>query len=286
MFSAPRISSFPVDAVVLLAYKLRSQNAKERAADPMPDFILTEIKEQTAIITLNRPDVLNAWHAEMRNDLRDALLAFDADPDVRAIVLTGTGNRSFSAGQDLNETKTFDPDRAEAWIGEWRALYGTIRSLSKPLIAALNGLAAGSAFQVALLCDVRIAHAGVTMGQPEIKSGIASNLGPWIMREHLGLSRTVELTLSGRMMDAEECVNIGILHKLVPEEDVLSAALAVAVDLGEKPPVAMRLTKRWFAEMTQAGFDEAMDAGVRNQRESYTTDEPTRMMEAFLARRK
>lgn len=272
----------------LLAYKLHLLNANKntQAADSMTDFILTEIKDQTAIITLNRPDVLNAWHTEMRNELREALRGFDADPNVRAIILTGTGTRAFSAGQDLNETKTFDPDRAEVWIGEWRELYGTIRGLTKPLIAALNGLAAGSAFQVALLCDVRIAHKGITMGQPEIKSGIASNLGPWIMREHLGLSRTVELTLSGRMMEAEECAEIGILHRLVPEEEVLSEALAVAADLGEKPPVAMRLTKRWFSEMTQAGFDEAMDAGVRSQRESYNTDEPTRMMEAFLARRK
>ncbi len=87
-------------------------------------------------------------------------------------------------------------------------------------------------------------------------------------------------------MPAEECKEMGILHQLVPEENVLSEALAVAADLGEKPPVAMRLTKRWFAEMTQAGFDEAMDAGIRNQRESYSTDEPGRMMEAFLARRK
>ena len=251
----------------------------------MTEFILTDTRDQTAIITLNRPEVLNAWHTEMRNELRSALTAFDEDPDIRAIILTGTGDRAFSAGQDLNETKTFDPDRAEAWIGEWKDLYGTIRGLTKPLIAALNGLAAGSAFQVALLCDIRIGHEGVTMGQPEINSGIASNLGPWIMREHLGLSRMIELTLSGRMMSAAECVSYGLIHRLVTPGLVMVEALKTAEELAEKPPVAMRLTKRWFAEMTQAGFDEAMDAGVRSQRESYGTDEPARMMEAFLTRR-
>lgn len=252
----------------------------------MAQFILTDIRDQTAIITLNRPEVLNAWHTEMREELHAALKMFDDDPAVRAIVLTGAGDRAFSAGQDLNETKTFDPDRAEAWIGEWRELYGTIRSLTKPLIAALNGLAAGSAFQVALLCDIRVGHEGVTMGQPEINFGIASNLGPWIMREHLGLSRMVELTLSGRMMSAAECSGYGLIHRMVTPGLVLIEALKVAEELAEKPPVAMRLTKRWFAEMIQAGFDEAIDAGVRNQRESYSTDEPARMMEAFLARRK
>lgn len=252
----------------------------------MTQFILTDIREQTAIITLNRPEVLNAWHTEMRDELRTALITFDENPAVRAIVLTGAGDRAFSAGQDLNETKTFDPDRAEAWIGEWRALYSTIRGLTKPLIAALNGLAAGSAFQVALLCDIRIGHEGITMGQPEINSGIASNLGPWIMREHLGLSRMVELTLSGRMMSATECAGLGLIHRMVTPGLVLIEALKVAEELAQKPPVAMRLTKRWFAEMTQPGFDGAMDAGVRNQRESYGTDEPVRMMEAFLARRK
>lgn len=257
----------------------------KKAAEHMTDFILTDIREQTAIITLNRPEVLNAWHTQMREDLKTALKLADDNPEVRAIILTGAGDRAFSAGQDLNETKTFDPDRAEAWIGEWRELYGTIRSLTKPLIAALNGLAAGSAFQVALLCDFRIGHEGVTMGQPEINSGIASNLGPWIMREHLGLSRTIELTLSGRMMSAVECAGLGIIHRLVTPGLVMIEAIKVAEELAGKPPVAMRLTKRWFAEMTQSGFDEAMDAAIRNQRESYSTDEPARMMEAFLTRK-
>ncbi|MEM7427019.1 MAG: enoyl-CoA hydratase/isomerase family protein [Pseudomonadota bacterium] len=252
----------------------------------MGEFLQTETDGQTGIITLNRPEVLNAWHKPMREELLTALEAFDRDDAIRAIILTGTGDRAFSAGQDLNETKTFDPDRAEAWIGEWRELYGTIRALTKPLIAALNGLAAGSAFQVALLCDIRIAHPGISMGQPEINSGIASNLGPWIMREHLGLSRTVELTLSGRMMPADECRAIGLIHRMVEAGEVMPEALRVAEELGAKAPVAMRLTKRWFREMTQSGFDEAMNAGVRNQRESYETDEPARMMAAFLAKRK
>lgn len=170
----------------------------------MQDFVLLAREAEVTVLTLNRPEVLNAWHRPMREALLTALDACEADPNCRAIVLTGAGERAFGAGQDLNETKTFDEDRAEEWIEEWRALYLRIRTLSKPLICALNGLAAGSAFQVALLCDIRVGHDGSKMGQPEINSGIASSLGPWIMREMLGLSRTTELVLTGRMMSGEE----------------------------------------------------------------------------------
>ena len=251
----------------------------------MPPFILSHTEGRVAVITLNRPEVLNAWHAPMRKMLLAALDAAEADQAVRAIVLTGTGDRAFGAGQDLNETKTFDPDRAELWMGEWETLYDRLRALSKPLVVALNGLAAGSAFQVALLGDIRVGHDGVTMGQPEINAGIASVTGPWIMKEMLGLSRTIELTLTGRMMDAAECHAAGLIHQLVPRDQVMPAAMALAHELADKAPVAMRLNKARFREITEAGFRECMQAGIRTQREAYATGEPARMMEKFLAER-
>src|SRR5205814_8704277 len=115
-------------------------------------------------------------------------------------------------------------------------LYALIRALSTPLIAALNGVAAGSAFQVALLCDFRIGHSGVRMGQPEINSGIASTTGPWIMREMIGIARTIDLTLTGRMMDAEECFALGIINRLVAPDEVLPASITFAEVLAAKPP--------------------------------------------------
>jgi enoyl-CoA hydratase/carnithine racemase len=248
-------------------------------------MVLSEIRGAVGVVTLNRPEVLNAWNAEMRSQLVEAFDAMEANEAVRAVILTGVGDRAFGAGQDLNETKTFDPDRAELWIGEWERLYTRIRSLSKPIVAALNGVAAGSAFQVALLCDIRIGHAGVTMGQPEINSGIASTTGPWIMREIIGLGRTIDLTLTGRMMDADECVRIGVMNRMVPKENVMSEAFALASDLATKPPVAMRLNRQRFREVTEAGFRDCLAAGIRNQREAYATGEPARMMEEFLAKR-
>jgi enoyl-CoA hydratase/carnithine racemase len=251
----------------------------------MPEFILAERRGGVGLITLDRPDVYNAWHQPMRQELMAALEAFEADAEVRALVLTGAGEAAFSAGQDLGETMSFDPDRAVEWIVEWEELYGLVRSLSKPIVAALNGVAAGSAFQVALLCDFRIAHDGVKMGQPEIDSGIASTTGPWIMREMIGLARTIDLTLTGRMMEAAECREIGIVNRIVPKGDLLAAALALAEELGRKPPHAMRLNRQRFREMTEAGFRDCLEAGMRIQRESFATGEPARMMEAFFAER-
>lgn len=251
----------------------------------MPQFIKIDLDGDVSVVTLNRPEVLNAWHSAMRIEIAEAMQRLNADASVRAIVLTGAGDRAFCAGQDLNETKTFDAARAKSWIDEWRRMYGAIRSLDKPLVAALNGVAAGSAFQVALLTDVRIAHSAVRMGQPEINSGIASTLGPWLMREMLGLSRMIELTLSGRLMDAEECHRIGLIHKLVVREDVMKTAMETARELAAKPPVAMRLNKRWFRELTETGFNQALDAGMRHQKESFSSGEPQRYMEKFLTER-
>jgi enoyl-CoA hydratase len=249
----------------------------------MKDSVLVEVRGAIGTLTLNRPQILNAWNAPMRARLVEALDELEANQAVRSIILTGAGNRAFGAGQDLNETKTFDPDRAEVWMGEWERLYDRIRSLSKPIIAALNGVAAGSAFQVALLCDLRIGHDGVTMGQPEINSGIASVTGPWIMREMIGIARTIDLTLTGRMMDADECFRIGLINRIVPKQKVMEVTLALAEELAAKPPVAMRLNKARFREVTEESFRECLTAGIRNQREAYGTGEPARMMEQFLA---
>src|ERR1700754_89906 len=155
----------------------------------MAQFILTGIQDKVAVITLNRPEKLNAWNTEMRDEIIAALRTYDQDSAIAAIIMTGAGDRAFCAGQDLKEAKHFDVARSEEWMREWENYYDVLRSLSKPLIMALNGTAAGSAFQVALLGDIRVGHPGVRMGQPEINSGIASVTGPWIMREVLGLSR-------------------------------------------------------------------------------------------------
>lgn len=251
----------------------------------MHKFILTQVADRVAVITLNRPEKLNAWNSAMRAEIIQALQGYESDGAVAAIIMTGAGDRAFCSGQDLEEAKEFDVARSKDWMYEWENYYNVLRSLSKPLIMALNGIAAGSAFQVALLGDIRVGHPGVRMGQPEINSGIASVTGPWIMKEMLGLSRTIELTLTGRLMEAEECRHIGLLHHIVPSAQVMSKSLEIAHELAAKPPVAMRLDKQRFKEVTEASFRDAIDAGIRIQAESYASGEPARMMEAFFQKR-
>ncbi|MGE3874417.1 MAG: enoyl-CoA hydratase/isomerase family protein [Parvibaculaceae bacterium] len=252
----------------------------------MSPAIVTHRAGRVEIVTLNKPEKLNAWDKPMREQLMVEMDKANRDPEVGALVLTGAGSRAFCAGQDLTEARSFTGERGESWIAEWQRLYDVIRSLDKPLVAALNGLAVGSAFQVALLCDFRIAHPGVRMGQPEINAGIASTTGPWIMREMLGLARTIDLTLTGRLLGADECLAIGLLSRIVPPDDVLPTSIAFAEELAAKAPVAMRLNKRWFREMTAATFAEAIAAGARNQRESFASGEPARMIERFYEMRR
>jgi enoyl-CoA hydratase len=249
-------------------------------------FLEIERRGDIAIVTLSRPDRYNAWHAPMRAEVAALMRELNADPAVRAIVLTGAGDKAFSAGQDLSETQQFDAERGARWLDEWHEMYGAIRALDKPLVAALNGVAAGSAFQVALLCDVRVGHGGSRMGQPEINAGLPSTTGPWLMEISLGVSRMVELTLTGRMMEAEECHRIGLIHHLVRPEEVLPKALEVARELAGKSPVAMRLNKQRFREITEAGFMDALAAGKRIQREAFATGEPQAMMAEFFAARR
>jgi enoyl-CoA hydratase/carnithine racemase len=252
---------------------------------PQYEFVLVEIDAAVAVVVLNRPDKLNAWHAPMRAELVDALHRLGDADDVAAIVLTGAGDRAFGAGQDLSEAESFDAERAEQWAEEWTALYGAIRRLDKPIIAALNGVAAGSAFQVALLCDLRIGHSGTLMGQPEINSGIPSVTGTWMLWDRLGVARTTDLILTGRLLDADESVRLGLLTRIVPEDQVRISAVQLAKELASKPPIAMRLNKQRLRELTEAGFQDAEEAGKRIQAQAFASGEPRAMMERFYQER-
>ncbi|MCX7355744.1 MAG: enoyl-CoA hydratase/isomerase family protein [Alphaproteobacteria bacterium] len=245
----------------------------------MPQFIKVARDGTIAVITLHRPEKLNAWHLPMRYEIRQAFLDANADASVGAVVLTGSGDRAFSAGQDLEETMKFlagdaGGTQGSEWIDTWRDFYTVMRGMEKPMIAALNGVAAGSAFQVTLLCDIRIGHAGVRMGQPEINSGIPSIMGPWLMSERIGLSRTVELALTGRMMDGPECHHIGVMQYLVKPDEVMPKAMEIARSLAGKPAIAMKLNKARFREATQKAFDDSYHAAKRYSGLAYASGEP------------
>ena len=252
--------------------------------DDAHNFVKFELNGDIAVLTLNRPDVLNAWHTPMRKQLIERLDHCENTPDIRAIIITGAGVRAFCAGQDLNDVAELDGESSRAWIEEWRELYTRVRTLSKPTVGAINGVAAGSGFQFALLLDIRVGHGGSRMGQPEINAGIASITGPWIMREILGLSRTTELALTGKIISGEKAYEYGMLHELVSEELVLERATAIAKDLSSKAPLAMKLNKNWLREMTQDGFDRAFEHALEAHAISYDSGEPQRTSAKFLGK--
>src|SRR5262245_23445973 len=208
-------------------------------------------------------------------------------PRARALLLTAAADRPFPAGQDLHETEKFQSGSDGAnWFQSWRDFYTSIRDLDKPCLAALNGVAAGSAFQAAMLTDVRVGHASVRMGQAEINSGIPSVTGPMLMLPRIGLSRTIELTLTGRMMEEGECRAIGLIHYLVDRpEQVMGKTREVAETMAAKPAVAMRLTKARLRQVTQAAFDEAFTNGSVYQAEAFASGEPQAAMRIFFAQR-
>jgi enoyl-CoA hydratase len=249
-------------------------------------FIIFEKKGDIAVVTFNRPAILNAWHTPMRREITERLKQCNADPSVRAVIMTGVGDRGFCAGQDLNETKELQGgEGGVAWASSWPPFYDALRGMEKPVIAALNGVAAGSAFQWAMMCDVRVGHKGVRMGQPEIDAGIPSTLGPWLMIERIGWSRMVELTLSGRMMDADECHHIGLIHYLVQQSEVMAKSLQIAADLASKPPIAMRLNKQHFRTLSEPAYQLGIEEGRKIQREAYGSGEPQASMRKFFEER-
>jgi enoyl-CoA hydratase/carnithine racemase len=248
------------------------------------DLILTERRGRILILTLNRPSVLNAVSPELRAAFIATMAAAEVDPEVGAVVITGAG-KAFSAGQDLNETANLEIDQVRVWCAGLRALYQSVRDLSKPAVAAWNGIAAGAGMQIGLCCDVRVTHPGARIGQPETRAGLASIVGTYFMSLYVGHGANRQLSLSGGLVSGQRAYEIGLADHLVPEGEVLAKSIAIAEELLAVPPVAMRLTKERFRALTQPGFDEATAAGVRYSLEAYATGEPQRIMKGFLAER-
>jgi enoyl-CoA hydratase/carnithine racemase len=250
----------------------------------MSDVLLQERKEAVLLLTLNRPAVLNAVDRALRTSLIEACHAADADPEIRAIVITGAG-RAFCSGQDLAEAVTYEARDVRAWLDHQRAMYQAVRDLSKPTIAAFNGIAAGAGLQIGLCCDMRVAHADASLGQPEVRAGLASVVGSYLIGLYCGYGYNVELSVGGALITGARAKEIGLVNVLAAPDAVVPTALDLARRLAEVSPVAMRLTKKRFREVTQPGFDAACEAGVRAQLEAYATGEPQRIMRGFLEAR-
>jgi len=249
------------------------------------DLLIEALEGGVARVVINRPQSLNAISRQLREDLVQVFGELDRDPQVSAIVLTGAGGRAFAAGQDLSEALSFDGSSAAEWIDEWRALYDCVLSLSKPTVAAVDGYAVGAGFQLALVCDLRLASERARFGMPEIDDGIPCITGTWTLYELIGRGRTTDLVLSGRMIDAAEALQWGVVSQVVPAERLAGAAAALAARLGAKPAAAMRLNKRWLRDLLLSHLPAAEEYAKRAHGEAFGSGEPQRLMADFLAKR-
>ncbi|MDP2953004.1 MAG: enoyl-CoA hydratase-related protein [Chloroflexota bacterium] len=213
-----------------------------------------------AWVTLNRPRALNALNTVMRDELFQVLAALRDDPQVLAAVFCGAGERAFSAGADITEFGTA-PSRVIARQARWeRDLWGLFLGLDKPLLAAIHGYALGAGCELALACDLRLASPDARFGLPEVRLGmIPAAGGSHTMPRLLGPGRAAQLILTGEMISAEEALRIGLIHRVVPRPQLLSAAEALARKVMSRAPLALRYAK----EAVRRGLELPLDEGLK-----------------------
>jgi len=247
--------------------------------------VLIQVDERVAVVTLNRPGRMNAVNGALRSALRDALVRLNQDDTVRAVVLTGAGTRAFCAGQDLEEAAALQWQDIAAWLAAQHAMYQSVRDLDKPCVAAFNGVAAGAGFQIGLCADWRVAAPDTRIGQPEVKAGLASIVGSYLMTLHVGMTHNIGLSLTGELISGQRAYEMGLVSELADGDRVFAAALRRARSMAALPPTAVRLSKQRFRALTQPGFDEALSAATRAQLQCYAQGEPQQAMKDFLGRR-
>jgi enoyl-CoA hydratase/carnithine racemase len=244
-------------------------------------LVQLEMRGRIAVVTMSRPERLNAVNYTLRNDLMATMAKLDADPAVGAIVLTGAG-RAFCAGQDLTEAASLSPEHISRLFNNQFGMYLALRELTKGCVAAINGDAVGEGFQLALCADLRISHAGARVGLPEVGVGMPCVLGGYLVSLNAGAGIARELAFSADLIGAQRAYDLGLLSALVPENEVLPRAIAAAEGMASRPAFALAMTKRRFRDATKRGFDEACDAALRSKLASFSTGQTQSEMRAFL----
>jgi enoyl-CoA hydratase/carnithine racemase len=241
-------------------------------------------REGVALLVLNRPERMNALSRRMRDELIEALQLLDAAADVGAVVITGAGDRAFAAGQDLTEAKAFDAGAVDGWIDEWTRLFQTVLDMRTPTVAAVNGYAVGAAFQLAGVCDIRIASTSARFGMPEIDDAIPCVTGTWTLYELLGRGRVADLILTGRMVEADEALVWGIAGRIVAPGELIDAALDLAARLAAKSPTALALNKRLLADLLLRTLPTYEEYAKEAHGVAFASGEPQDVMARFLDR--
>ena len=252
----------------------------------MADYetILVERKGAVTLVTLNRPQALNALNTTVLKELIDAFAAYDADDSQRCLVLTGSGEKAFAAGADIKEMQS--QGFADMYSANFFAGWEQVTATRKPWIAAVAGYALGGGCEVAMMADFIIAADTAKFGQPEIKLGVTPGMGgSQRLADAVGKAKAMEMCLTGRMMDAAEAERSGLVAKVVPAGDLLEEALKTAEAIAAMPPLAAVAVK----EMVNAAFEIPLGQGIRFERRLFHglfgTEDQKEGMAAFVEKR-
>ena len=220
--------------------------------------VLYEVEDRIAIITINRPDKLNALNRETLEDLEKAFRAAGADSEVMAVVVTGKGEKAFVAGADISEIAGLDAQSGRNFALFGQALFRFIETFSKPVIAAVNGFALGGGCELAMACHIRIASENARFGQPEVNLGVIPGYGGTQRLPRLiGKGPALEFLLTGDRMDARRAFDLGLVNAVVPLASLIEKATEMAMKVAAKGPLAVR----GCLEAVQAGLDMPQEEG-------------------------
>jgi len=249
--------------------------------------LIIEKTEGIAIVTINRPKVLNALNIETISEIRQAFFSFRDDDSVKAVIVTGAGEKAFCAGADIDEIKDLNSLKAMDFAHNGQCAMNSIDKLKKPVIAAVNGFALGGGCEVSLACHMRIASKNAKMGLPEVSLGLIPGYGGTQRLARLvGKGKAIELVLSGKMVDAEEACKIGLINSVVEQEDLMEAAKKLAKSIMKQGPVATRLA----LESISRGLEVTLDQGLAIEAKMFGlvcgTEDKIEGTTAFLEKRK
>ncbi len=245
--------------------------------------ILTEIKGRVGIITLNRPKSYNALNYQLLSELMDALTSFDKDKSIGAMVITGN-EKTFAAGADISDMVNASPDDMKK--SPFIPTFALIRSIKKPVIAAVSGYCLGGGCELAMSCDLITASESAVFGQPEINLGIIPGAGGTQRLTHaVGKVIAMEMILNNRTLSAEEAYSFNLINKVYPVEDYLSHSISLAQKIAERAPLAIQAAKK----MVNHSFEVSLTEGLKNERETFFnlffSQDQKEGMKAFLEKR-
>lgn len=253
------------------------------------ETIDVRVEDGVAILTLDRPEKRNAINGQMHGDLATALDAIEADPNVRALLLTANGP-SFCAGQDLTEVamaRADDSFRIDEHVRTtFNVLVLRLRALEMPVIAAMNGIAAGAGWSIALAADLRIAADDASFTQAFSKIGLVPDTGStWFLPELIGTSRTLELAFTGDVIDADKALDWGLVNFVTPADELQTRAHEYALRLAAMPTLALGITKRAVYRATTTTLEDALEYEAQVQQRAAQSDDHVEGVTAFLEKR-